>query len=492
MLQPWWTRDSTLIREEIAALQRYGFRVRQTITTQGRLELAASEGQRRFWVTYAHNFPDGGVSIVDGPADDPEARLIWHYGPVPVGAGAVDKLEHERPIDHIRGSGFRVLAVREWAIVDGDGGALLLASSGGPTHAAIGLTGCRRERSIVERSIPLVAGFAKVHGGTWVRGDPPDWSDDNEVIAARIERDLANFHRRPLAQVREELRTGGVGALAYGEPSLMATQWLFVTRTTDGIAQLGRMEFYTTDGVTARAPFSAQLAHRAVAIVGCGALGWSIAVALARAGVGRFVLYDRDVVHVANLPRLGSRLSWIGEPKVDALAHELRQVAPGIVVSAAPYTVGEQVGPSALIADEVDLIIDATADPRSPDATNLASVGSTRPVVYAWTAGGVVAARIFRVRPGRSACYACVRSAELPMLRTDTPTGSAWEFAWNGANFNLDMVAAVATRMAVRTLLGHPMDQGNPDHIVLDLGGPAPRWRALTVARDPHCGVCRE
>ena len=47
----------------------------------------------------------------------------------------------------------------------------------------------------------------------------------------------------------------------------------------------------------------AKLATGHVAVVGCGALGTSIAVILVRMGVGRVTLVDRDYVALSNLPR---------------------------------------------------------------------------------------------------------------------------------------------------------------------------------------------
>ena len=65
-----------------------------------------------------------------------------------------------------------------------------------------------------------------------------------------------------------------------------------------------------------------------VAICGLGGLGSNIAVALARAGVGKLILIDFDKVDITNLHRQQYKANQIGMNKTDALAHNLREIAP--------------------------------------------------------------------------------------------------------------------------------------------------------------------
>ncbi len=67
-----------------------------------------------------------------------------------------------------------------------------------------------------------------------------------------------------------------------------------------------------------------------VGIAGCGGLGSTVAVALARSGVGRLVLVDFDVVEPSNLNRQQYYLDQIGLPKVDALAANLARINPTV------------------------------------------------------------------------------------------------------------------------------------------------------------------
>ena len=65
-----------------------------------------------------------------------------------------------------------------------------------------------------------------------------------------------------------------------------------------------------------------------VAVCGLGGLGSNIAVALARAGIGKLVLIDFDRVDVTNLHRQQYKANQVGRYKTDALAENLLEIAP--------------------------------------------------------------------------------------------------------------------------------------------------------------------
>ena len=72
------------------------------------------------------------------------------------------------------------------------------------------------------------------------------------------------------------------------------------------------------------------LSSATVAICGLGGLGSNIAIALARAGVGRLILIDFDRVDITNLHRQQYKASQIGLYKTEALAENLKEIAPYI------------------------------------------------------------------------------------------------------------------------------------------------------------------
>ncbi len=80
-----------------------------------------------------------------------------------------------------------------------------------------------------------------------------------------------------------------------------------------------------------------KLKAAAVGIAGLGGLGSSIAVALARVGVGKLILADFDVVEPSNLNRQQYFVDQIGMPKTEALVSNLRKINPYVEVE--PHTV---------------------------------------------------------------------------------------------------------------------------------------------------------
>lgn len=68
----------------------------------------------------------------------------------------------------------------------------------------------------------------------------------------------------------------------------------------------------------------------AVAICGLGGLGSNIAIALARAGIGKLILIDFDRVDITNLHRQQYKADQLGKFKTEALSENLKEIAPYI------------------------------------------------------------------------------------------------------------------------------------------------------------------
>lgn len=71
-----------------------------------------------------------------------------------------------------------------------------------------------------------------------------------------------------------------------------------------------------------------RFASATVAICGLGGLGSNVAIALARAGIGKLLLIDFDSVEISNLHRQQYKANQIGRYKADALTENLSEIAP--------------------------------------------------------------------------------------------------------------------------------------------------------------------
>ena len=71
------------------------------------------------------------------------------------------------------------------------------------------------------------------------------------------------------------------------------------------------------------------LAACSAGIAGAGGIGSNVSMLLARAGIGRLVIVDHDVVSLRNLNRQAYYADQVGMPKVEALAENIRRLGTG-------------------------------------------------------------------------------------------------------------------------------------------------------------------
>ena len=79
-----------------------------------------------------------------------------------------------------------------------------------------------------------------------------------------------------------------------------------------------------------------------VAVCGLGGLGSNIAIALARAGIGKLILIDFDCVDITNLHRQQYKANQIGLYKAEALAKNLLEIAPYTEITAVTAKITEE------------------------------------------------------------------------------------------------------------------------------------------------------
>lgn len=152
---------------------------------------------------------------------------------------------------------------------------------------------------------------------------------------------------------------------------------------------------------------SPTVASKKVLILGCGSVGSTVAMQLARSGMGSMTLIDSERVESANVGRSSYFSEAIGEWKVSALASMMRRINPHLTVQAYNSTL-QSLDHDLLkrLVDQSDVVVGASDDPVAQ--ASLAHIGYQLQVpgvfvaVYAKASGGELVLNI----PGK-ACHNC-------------------------------------------------------------------------------------
>ena len=150
-----------------------------------------------------------------------------------------------------------------------------------------------------------------------------------------------------------------------------------------------------------------RFASAAVAVCGLGGLGSNIAIALARAGIGKLILMDFDRVDLTNLHRQQYRAQQIGLPKTEALAENLREIAPYTELETHTVRLTEDNAPALL--QHADIICEAFDDAEAK-AMLTETVLTKMPGKYLVAASGMAglgSANSIRTRRITSRFYLC-------------------------------------------------------------------------------------
>ena len=227
----------------------------------------------------------------------------------------------------------------------------------------------------------------------------------------------------------------------------------------------------------------ARLIAGRVAVVGCGALGSVVAMALVRAGVGFVRLIDRDVPERSNLPRqvlFDEADVAAGLPKAVAAARHLTAINSAITIE--PVVADLTAANVADLLGGVDAIIDGTDNFEARYLVNEYACRHGVPWVY----GGAIGAegRVLTIVPGRTACLRCLvpdppAPGTLPTCDTAGIIGPA-----------ALVVGAVEAAEAIKLLVG-ARDKIASRMLVCDLWENVWRTIDLSALAAAGCPTCR-
>jgi ThiF family len=296
--------------------------------------------------------------------------------------------------------------------------------------------------------------------------------------------------------------------------------WLFFLIRGDGQMEAPRPIALRGEEAWVRQPNLAAISSKTVAILGAGALGSQIAALLARAGVGRFLLVDHDVVTAGNRVRHELDLADVGRFKTAALADRLRRINPWCEVREQPQGFGGLNAPmleAIQTADDqlasrltsADLIVNASADSVAGFHCAKLARAAESTVLHAWVGPGAWGARILIQHDGAepSGCTECLArwqesgGAEVPPLPEDPDPVEILEAgcadpSFTGPGFELTEAAAAVARVAVQ-ILGEGSEAAYPpvDFDLLTLGFrdravAHPESRKSRLPAHPDCSIC--
>jgi molybdopterin/thiamine biosynthesis adenylyltransferase len=216
-----------------------------------------------------------------------------------------------------------------------------------------------------------------------------------------------------------------------------------------------------------------------VCIVGCGALGSFQAEALARAGVARLRLIDRDYVDFTNLQR-----QWLYDekdaknetPKAVAAARRIEQVNCHVALEA--HVTDFTPSNAEELIEGCDIVLDGTDNFETRYLVNDISIKRGLPWIYGAAIGSY--GIMLPIVPGKGPCFSCVYP--------DPPAGLQPTCETHGVlSAATAAVASLQVAAALRILVGWPdfacrifsIDVWNATSKQVNAGPP-----------DPECRVC--
>ncbi len=252
----------------------------------------------------------------------------------------------------------------------------------------------------------------------------------------------------------------------------------------------------------------AHLAEQRVGVIGLGSGGGYVALALAMAGVKRFMLMDDKALAAHNVVRHVADLRYVGWNKAEAVADLIRQRSP----DAAIITIDGRVQDHMDTLDQLDLVIVGVDNEPSKYAINEACLDRGLAAVYAGVYERGEGGDVVIIRANEGPCYACwAQELRDGLMLAQSADGGGLDYGMIGQDGTLEAepglwihvarVAGAQADVALNELLratdmhrplpGNTVILANVEMEIVEGETSLPQsaiW--ATVARDPQCLVC--
>jgi len=157
----------------------------------------------------------------------------------------------------------------------------------------------------------------------------------------------------------------------------------------------------------------ATLEKKKVGIVGLGSGGSLIAIELAKAGIGGFVLIDFDRLELANVARHWCGVNDLGRLKTIAMRDAILEKNPYAEITTVEIDITEEPQRCSEALATVDLIIAASDNDRSRFQLNELALKYDTPAIFGRALTRAAGGDILRVRPKNGPCYNCLYSQNI-------------------------------------------------------------------------------
>jgi molybdopterin/thiamine biosynthesis adenylyltransferase len=247
-----------------------------------------------------------------------------------------------------------------------------------------------------------------------------------------------------------------------------------------------------------------------VAVFGLGSGGSVIALELAKAGTGNFVLTDFDRLKAHNIARHVCGLSDVGRFKTQAVRDAILQHNPRATVTCYETDVTQDTELLYEAVRDCDVVVVATDTELSRNLINEACLDLGAVAVYGGAYERAFAGEVVRVVPDSGGCYACVRQRTASMIRSLSSQQSFdytddEEFqAEPGLGLDVAFIALLQAKVALMTLLrGTDSSVGDIDAQMIIwtntarpedgklFAEPMARY-FVSVSKSPDCPACGE
>ncbi len=215
-----------------------------------------------------------------------------------------------------------------------------------------------------------------------------------------------------------------------------------------------------------------ELEKASIAIIGIGALGTVAAELIARAGIGKLILIDRDIIEETNLQRqMLFTEKDVGRSKAVVAAEKIKEInrTCKITVQAIHLT-----SKNIDILNMADLILDCTDNQQTRFLINDYCKKNKKLWIYA--AAIRTEGYVMPIFPDQ-ACLRCfTKEAELETCTTAGVLGTI-----------TTVIAALQTTLAIKIILKQPVEQK-----LLHLDVWNNNFKSLTVKQSENCPSCQE